>query len=361
MDQTEQYMQRCLDLARLGGSKVSPNPLVGAVLVYKDRIIGEGFHQAYGSAHAEVNAVKSVQEKDRHLLKDATFFVSLEPCCVFGKTPPCTDLIIQNRIKKVVVSALDRSAGVNGAGINILRSAGIEVQIGILQQQGEELAAIRNTFVTKQRPYVILKYAQTSNGFFAKQNGQPFWISNAFSKRLVHKWRSEVDSILVTSRTAQLDNPRLSNRLYFGSSPIRIILDRRLTLTGQFHVLDGSYPTLIVHEPSSGSISSNENVQYLTHQFSTGLAPFLQKIHDLKISSLLVEGGAQLLQSFINEGMWDEARVFTGSPFLPQGIPSPNLPYSPQRKIQLGTDSLSIYKNKWITTISNFPHNFNNR
>lgn len=343
MSKDELYIQRCFDLARLGAGYVSPNPMVGAVLVHNDRIIGEGYHQVYGQAHAEVNAVQSVAKEDRTLLRDSTLYVSLEPCCIHGNTPPCTSLIIREHIPRVVISTLDQTPGVAGQGVHILREAGVQVTVGVLAEQGEQLSAIRNTFVTQRRPYVILKYAKTTEGFFARSDGQPYWISNAFSKRLVHKWRSEVDAILVSGRTAQLDNPQLTNRLYFGPSPQRIVIDRRLQVPTSHYVLDQSIPTLIVHDEALPSPIQRPGVQYLSLSAGWDLMPLLSSLYTQKISTLMVEGGAILLRSFIEQGLWDEARIIQGSRYLAAGIRAPELPVPCSRRCELDDDQLLVY------------------
>lgn len=343
MNKEELYIQRCFDLARLGAGAASPNPMVGAVLVHNGRIIGEGYHQAYGQAHAEVNAVRSVAEEDRPLLRHSTLYVSLEPCCIYGNTPPCTSLIIRERIPRVVISALDQTPGVAGQGVRLLREAGVEVVVGVLRMQGERLSAIRNTFATQTRPYVILKYAKTNEGFFARSDGKPFWISNAFSKRLVHKWRSEVDAILVSGRTAQLDNPQLTNRLYFGPSPRRIVIDRRLQVPDRNYLLDESEPTIIFHDEVLPSPAQRAGVQFVPLAAGRDLMPVLSYLHAQKIASLMVEGGATLLRSFIEQELWDEARIFQGSRHLSEGIPAPNLSTAPARRLVLDDDQLFIY------------------
>jgi diaminohydroxyphosphoribosylaminopyrimidine deaminase/5-amino-6-(5-phosphoribosylamino)uracil reductase len=343
MNKDERYIQRCFDLARLGAGYVSPNPMVGAVLVHGDRIIGEGYHQAYGQAHAEVNALASVAEQDRPFIKDSTLYVSLEPCCIHGNTPPCTSLIIREHIPKVVISALDQTPGVAGQGVRILEEASVQVIVGVLAKEGERLSAIRNTFVTQLRPYVLLKYAKTIEGFFARSDGKPYWISNAFSKRLVHKWRSEVDAILVSGRTAQLDNPQLTNRLYFGPSPRRIVVDRQLQVPAHHYLLDQSVPTLLFYDERLPSPVQRPGVQYIPLPAGRDLMPVLSYLHAQQISTLMVEGGATLLRSFVEQGLWDEARIFQGSRHLNEGIPAPDLPAAPSRRIDLDDDQLLIY------------------
>lgn len=336
------FMQRCFDLARLGAGRVSPNPMVGAVLEYQGRIIGEGFHQAYGQPHAEVNAVASVAAADRPFIPKSTLYVSLEPCCIYGKTPPCTDLIIRHKIPRVVIATLDQTPGVAGAGVRRLVEAGVEVETNLLKAPGERLAAIRNTFVSKGRPYVILKYAITADGIMGGKEGAPLWISNPYAKRLVHKWRGETDAILVSARTAQLDNAKLTNRLFFGPSPRRIVLDRKLSLPAHLAVFDGTAPTIIAHDPAL-SPPQKESVSYLPVLKGRDLRPLLRALHKEKISSILVEGGAQVLHSFLDQNLWDEARIFQSGRFVHEGLPAPLPPTAPDKMIKLDTDRLYLY------------------
>ncbi len=339
----ELFMLRCFDLARLGAGRVSPNPMVGAVLVHDGRIIGEGWHREYGKAHAEVNAVASVGEKDQHLIEKATLYVSLEPCCIFGKTPPCTNLILQNKIPKVVVSCLDQTPEVSGKGVEILRQNGVEVVTGILQKEGEALSSIRNTFISQQRPYINLKFAQSSDGFMGKP-GQQVWISNELSKRLAHKWRSEFDAILVGTTTALVDNPQLTNRLWFGKSPLRIVFDKNLSLPHHFSMFDKTAKTLVVTE----KVAKKEgHVEFLTLPFDQQLLPaLLQYLFEQRITSLIVEGGSFTLHQFISLGLWDEATVFTSRHTLLSGIKAPILPVQPTESWQIASDSLTFYRNE---------------
>lgn len=342
--QYELFIRRCFDLARLGNGKVSPNPMVGAVIVYDDRIIGEGFHTAYGQAHAEVNAIASVKTADRTLLKKATIFISLEPCNIYGNTPPCTELIIREKIPMVVFSSFDKTPEVDGKSLEILREAGCKVSCGVLQNEGDRLAASRNIFVAKKRPYVILKFAQSQDGFIGKQN-ETVWLTNAFSKRLVHKWRSESGAILIGTNTAATDNPKLTTRLYFGKNPLRIILDRKLSLDRSLNIYDDAVPTWII----TGKNEKNKafkHTRFVQIQFDKNLIyNLLDRLYEQKVNSLIVEGGASVLQSFITLGLWDEARVFITSGFLQNGIKAPPLPYAPTEKYSLGTDNLFVFRN----------------
>lgn len=337
-------MKRCFDLARLGAGKVSPNPMVGSVLVYDDRIIGEGWHQQYGAAHAEVNAVNSVKPEDRHLISQSTLYVSLEPCNIFGKTPPCTHLIVQHHIPKVVISCLDQTPEVAGKGVELLRASGVEVITGILEAEGKEWSRFRNHFVTHQRPYIILKFAQTLNGMFGKV-GEQFWISNAYSKRLVHKWRSEVDAILVGTNTAKIDNPELTNRLYFGKSPVRIVIDKNLQLPDNLHLFNKKNTTFVVTQPSNIK-SPTPNIQYLPIEFNNDFfSALFQALHSQKIATLLVEGGATLLNQLIQNNIWDEARILIGNQVLEEGIAAPLLSGEVTARFQLGSDQIICYRN----------------
>lgn len=339
----ELYIQRCFDLARLGASKVSPNPLVGAVIVSQNRIIGEGFHHTYGQAHAEVNAVNSVHIEDKHLLPFSTIYVSLEPCCIYGNTPPCTNLILEHKIPRVVISSLDLSPDVSGKSVEILRSAGVEVVENILPLQGKSLSLSRTTYVCKNRPYIILKYAKSKDGFIAQKKGTPVWISNRFNKRLTHKWRSEIDAIMIGTNTARMDNPSLTTRYYHGQNPIRIVLDKNLKLDGTLHIFDNRATTIVFNALKS---LQKGNIQFIKVDFENQLLEqILVILHKKKISNLLVEGGAILLQSFIDTSLWDEARILTGDIYLQEGVAEPKFTAPLVQEFLLGTDTISIYKN----------------
>jgi len=327
------FIRRCFDLARLGAGKVSPNPMVGAVLVCDGRIIGEGFHRKPGNPHAEVEAIRSVRVTDRGLISKSTLYVSLEPCCTAGRTPPCTNLIIEIGIPRVVVANLDKTPEVNGLGIKQLENAGVEVHTGILETEGIPFSGIRNTFVTKDRPYVLLKYAQSEDGFLGPEE-KPLWMTNEVSRRLVHKWRSESDAILVGTKTLLTDNPSLTNRLFFGKSPVRLVLDKDGALPGDLTVFtDGQAPTWVIPTPSRED-----------------LIPFLMKyLAKEGITSLLVEGGQKTLSAFLDTGCWDEARVFTAPVRLGRGLKAP-LPQSPSaRELEVLGDRLRIWENNPVT------------
>lgn len=341
------YMQRCFDLARLGAGTVSPNPMVGAVLVYQGRIIGEGYHQAYGQAHAEVNAINSVKAVDKPLIKQSTLYVSLEPCCIYGRTPPCTNLILEHKIPRVIISVVDQTSEVSGRGLAILRSAGVDVKIHMLADAGADLAQIRNTFAYQKRPFVLLKYAISQDHKLAPIPSKQLWLSNAYSKRLSHRWRMEYDAILVGTNTAVIDDPALSNRLYYGRSPIRIVLDRKGSLPSTLKLFDGQQNTLVFISPKYlDNTRRNDQVEYIPIDFSRNLIPnLLEELAARNISSLQVEGGQKTLASFIKNGLWDEARVFQSQRWIGNGLVAPDLKQAAQQRFQLDNDYLFVYKN----------------
>ena len=345
----EIFMQRCFDVARLGAGRVSPNPMVGAVLVHIDRIIGEGWHRQFGQAHAEVNAVHSVQEEERHLIPNSTMYVSLEPCNIHGNTPPCTDLILKEKIKKVVISCIDHTPQVKGRGVALLEKAGVEVVHGVLKEKGGAVSAFRNTFTSKKRPYVQLKFAKTSNGFIGKQ-GQQVWISNLFSKRLAHKCRAEYDAILIGTNTALTDDPQLNNRLWFGKSPLRIVLDKNLRVPLDSQLYKGTQTWVITEKETAAEYPSNVSLIRLPFDGKL-LERILNLLFEKKITSLIVEGGAFTLNQFIKKGLWDEAWVFTGSKLIQNGLLAPNVSGKLVCEEKMGDDLLTIYKNNGGSTV----------
>jgi diaminohydroxyphosphoribosylaminopyrimidine deaminase/5-amino-6-(5-phosphoribosylamino)uracil reductase len=347
MTDHEKYMRRCLELAALGMGNVSPNPMVGAVIVYDDRIIGEGYHQKYGEAHAEVNAVKQVTEKfsdHAELLSRSTIYVSLEPCAHYGKTPPCADLIIKHRIPKVVVGCRDPFEQVNGRGIEKLLAAGIEVTTGVLENECKWLNRRFFTRVQKHRPYVILKWAQTSDGFFAPADGSQFWITGAESRKLVHQWRGEEDAILIGTNTVTSDNPQLNVRYANGRPPKRIVIDRKLRLHDSSNVFDHSVETFVFNEVKTGIEGKNK---YIALEDFDNYVPqyILYQLYLQDIQSVIIEGGAFTLNSFIHAGLWDEARIFTGETTLNEGIKAPGVKGTVTDSILSGTDELDIIIN----------------
>jgi diaminohydroxyphosphoribosylaminopyrimidine deaminase / 5-amino-6-(5-phosphoribosylamino)uracil reductase len=344
MAQHEFYMQRCLDLAQLGIGCVSPNPMVGAVIVHNDRIIGEGYHRKYGEAHAEVNAVNQVLEKfddSEELLKQSTIYVSLEPCAHYGKTPPCADLIIKHHIPKVIVGCRDPFEQVNGKGIEKLKETGVEVITGVLEDECRWLNRRFFTRVQSHRPYIILKWAQTEDGFFAPDDGSQYWITGDESRRMVHQWRAEEDAILVGKNTAMIDNPQLNVRYAEGKSPKRIVIDRKLQLRKDLHLFDQSVETLIFNEIKMDIDGKNKYIaledferyvpQYIVFQL------YLQDIQ-----SVIIEGGAGTLNAFIEAGLWDEARIFTGAVSLKQGIRAPLINGKIAGEFSPGADKLVL-------------------
>ncbi len=322
-------MQRCLQLAAMGSGKVAPNPMVGAVLVYDDLVIGEGYHKKFGGAHAEVNCINSVTEADKKFIAVSTLFVSLEPCAHFGKTPPCADLIIKNKIPHVVIGCRDSFAAVDGKGIEMLKAAGIHVSLGILEKECLELNVRFFTFHKEQRPYIILKWAQSSNGKIAGNDPARLLISNESTNRLVHKWRSEEAAVLVGTNTALLDDPALTTRFWPGNNPVRLVIDTVLKLPGHLKLFDGSGKTIVFNYDKQAVI---ENLVYQQlNKEENILFQILSTLYKMQIQSVIVEGGSKLLQSFINEGLWDEARVITNSTLvIGEGLDAPVLKNSVQ-------------------------------
>ncbi len=343
----EKYMRRAFQLARLSMGAAAPNPMVGAVLRFEDRIIGEGYFKSYGidHNHAEVNAINSVQEKDKKLIASATLYVSLEPCNFFGKTPPCTSLILKNKIPKVVISTIDKTPQVSGNGIELLRKNGVEVITGILENEGDDVVKIRTNYVQRNFPYIILKFAKSKDGFLGQKN-KSIWITNPFTKRLVHKWRNETQAIMIGTNTAQQDNPKLTNRLYFGKNPLRIVLDRENKLPETLHLFSDGLPTWHITENPSRTFAKKNVVSKLISFDDLLLNKILEALHEFKIGSLMVEGGAQLLNSFLEKGFWNEARVLEGDKFLSEGILAPTFSFPPQEIIEIGNNNLSIYANQ---------------
>jgi diaminohydroxyphosphoribosylaminopyrimidine deaminase/5-amino-6-(5-phosphoribosylamino)uracil reductase len=337
----EIFMQRAIAIAQLGQGSVSPNPMVGCVIVHKGIIIGEGYHQCYGQAHAEVNAINAVANLE--LLQQSTLYVTLEPCSHFGKTPPCADLIIRHRIPKVVVANTDINPLVSGNGIRKLQEAGIEVQMGVLAQEAAEMNRRFFTFMRYKRPYIILKWAESADGLMASADRRPVWISNRLSRQLVHKWRSEEDAVLTGSGTALHDNPRLNVRDFplIRRQPYRVVIDRRLQLSPDLHLFDGSQPTICYN-----LYRSEEQPHLIWQQLppSNFLTALFADLYERKIQSVLVEAGPQLLQTLISLGLYDEIRLFRSPHTLGDGIAAPR----PQGRIvkqeNLLGDELLIFR-----------------
>jgi diaminohydroxyphosphoribosylaminopyrimidine deaminase / 5-amino-6-(5-phosphoribosylamino)uracil reductase len=349
----EFYMKRCIELAKNGLGTTYPNPLVGSVIVHQGKIIGEGWHKKAGETHAEVNAVNSV--KDKSLLKEATIYVSLEPCSHFGKTPPCCNLIIANEIPNVVVGTIDPFAKVAGNGIKKLVESGKNVTVGILEDECNELNKRFFTFHQKQRPYIILKWAETADGFIAPEmlkhsetseqhdKLKPVWITNQYSRQLVHKWRTEEQAILVGTNTVLNDNPKLDARDFSGNNPIRVVLDKSGKVSKNYHVKDNSQKTIFITE--SEKYASTENCNYENTIFDVNLVRSICDIlYKNNIQSIIIEGGTKTIQSFIDANLWDEARVFRGKKIFQNGIIAPIISGNPVARFEIMNDELKIFK-----------------
>jgi diaminohydroxyphosphoribosylaminopyrimidine deaminase/5-amino-6-(5-phosphoribosylamino)uracil reductase len=341
----EKYIERCIQLAKNGLGTTYPNPMVGSVIVYKDTIIGEGWHKKAGEPHAEVNAINSV--KDKFLLKKAIIYVSLEPCSHFGKTPPCSDLIIKNEIPQVVIGTVDPNIKVAGNGIKKLIEAGINVTVGILENECHELNKRFFTFHQKKRPYVILKWAESQDGFIApkvKAEQKPVWITNSYSRQLVHKWRSEEQAILVGTQTVIDDNPKLNVRDWTGNNPVRIVLDQKNRIAKNSHVFDNQIKTVVFSKATTNS--DKENLIFEIIDFEKNMASQVtDAMYKHQIQSVIIEGGRQTLQTFIDANLWDEARVFKGNIHLREGTKAPKLNGSVLEKYAIDQDELKISRN----------------
>jgi diaminohydroxyphosphoribosylaminopyrimidine deaminase/5-amino-6-(5-phosphoribosylamino)uracil reductase len=353
----EKYIKRCIQLAQNGLGTTYPNPMVGSVLVYKDKIIGEGWHRKAGEPHAEVIAINSV--KDKSLLKKATIYVSLEPCSHYGKTPPCSDFIVASGIKKVVIGTMDPFAKVAGRGIKKLFDSGCEVNLGYLETECKELNKRFFTFHQHKRPYIILKWAQSEDGYIAplpaenNSKREPVWITNKYSRQLVHKWRSEEQAILVGTNTAVADNPKLNTRLWDGPNPVRIVIDQHLRITKDSALFDGSIKTILI----CGNTKENLNAIQLrqsgceflaieTKDFEEELASQIcQILYQNELQSVIIEGGTKTIQTFINAGLWDEARVFSGNIQFKKGLEAPKLKGKLKFEEMITGDQLKIYTN----------------
>ncbi|ARS37148.1 bifunctional diaminohydroxyphosphoribosylaminopyrimidine deaminase/5-amino-6-(5-phosphoribosylamino)uracil reductase RibD [Pontibacter actiniarum] len=337
----EKYMRRALELAQLGNGYTSPNPMVGCVVVHNGQIIGEGWHQKYGGPHAEVNAIAAVEDKS--LLPKSRVYVTLEPCSHYGKTPPCADLLISHGVKDVVICNTDPNPLVAGRGIKKLFESGAQVKVGVLEEQGLALNRRFFTFHTQKRPYVFLKWAETADGFIAAANYRQEQISGRLAQRLVHKWRSEEQAIMVGSRTALYDNPRLNTRLWQGQQPLRLVIDKQLLLPPHLHLFDGSWPTVVyTHQKQQ----DRENVHFVQLEAGELMLPqIMQDLYQRNVLSVLVEGGTFLLESLLQENLWDEALVFKSpSKLLLAGVKAPGMSYGQLKSIQtLGPDQLLHY------------------
>lgn len=340
------YMQRCIELAQKGLGHVSPNPMVGCVIVLEGTIIGEGYHRKYGEAHAEVNAIKSV--KDKELLKRATLYVNLEPCCHVGKTPPCTDMIIRYQIPHVVIGCIDKYAEVNGKGVRQMQEAGIQVETGMLEEESLWLNRRFFTYHEKKRPYIFLKWAKTLDGFMdiertAENPLQSYWITNHALKIINHKWRTEEDAIMIGTNTAVNDNPQLTAREYSGRNPVRVVIDRQQRIPASHAVFNEEAATLLFTEKDL----QRPNSECIVIDFTTPILPqMMQELHRRKILSVIIEGGRTLLQACIDHQLWDEAAIQTGDQYFHKGLPSPMLPNAPYLQQQEGSNTIDFYINK---------------
>jgi diaminohydroxyphosphoribosylaminopyrimidine deaminase / 5-amino-6-(5-phosphoribosylamino)uracil reductase len=327
----ETYIKRCLQIAKNGLGTTRPNPMVGAVIVHNDLIIAEGYTSAYGGNHAEVNAINAV--KDKSLLTKCTLFVTLEPCSHFGKTPPCSDLIVKHKIPNVVIGCIDDNPEVAGKGIAKLKASGCNVTVGILEAECKAHHKRFFTFHNKKRPYIILKWAETADGFMApikKDEKKPVWITNKYSRQLVHKWRAEEQAILVGTNTVTEDNPSLTVRDWSGENPIRVVLDRTSKLNSDYSIFNDEAKTIRV---------TNKDIDF-EKPIAIQIADVLFKQN---INSIIIEGGSQTLQTFIDENLWDEARVFTGNTSFKTGIKAPELIGNLISESQIKNDLLKIY------------------
>ena len=345
MNNHEYFIARCIELAKNGFGTTYPNPMVGSVIVYDGQIIGEGWHRKAGEPHAEVNAIRSV--KDPSVLDKATIYVSLEPCSHFGKTPPCCDLIIENKIPNVVIGTVDSNIKVAGNGIKRLKEAGANVIVGILEKECHELNQRFFTFHEKKRPYIILKWAQTQDGFIApseKKEQKPVWITNSYSRQLVHKWRAEEQAILVGTQTVIDDNPQLNTREWEGNNPIRVVIDQNNRITKTAKVFDNQVKTVVFSK--NKTMLTFENIICESIDFQQNIAQqILERLYQHQIQSIIIEGGAKTLQTFIDANLWDEARVFIGNSQFGNGIKGPKLNTAPSKKEKIGTDELLIIRN----------------
>jgi len=355
MNTDEKYMRRCLELAGLASGNTAPNPLVGAVVVHRGRIIGEGYHQVYGQAHAEANAIEAVE--DPALLKESTMYVNLEPCAHHGNTPPCASLIVRMGIPRVVIGTVDSSSRVSGKGIHILKEGGCEVKTGVLEEASRDMNRRFFTYHEKQRPYVILKWAQTADGYIDRDRRkddpiQPSWITNEVARHLVHKWRSEEQAILVGSNTALKDNPGLNVREWHGREPLRIVIDRYLEIDERYKLISDSLPLVLFTDKRSDPARAREleryDVEVVRLDFKDSvIRQIYEFLYNRKILSLFVEGGSYTLHQLLQTDLWDEARIFTGSRLFHSGVKAPPFPgKEPYHMMDLQDTRLFVFRNE---------------
>ena len=346
MQAHESYMRRCLELAQLGAGSVSPNPMVGAVFVHQGRVVSEGYHQMFGGPHAEARVVADVQSQygadAAELFKSGTMYVSLEPCAHYGKTPPCAQLLADHHLGSVVVACRDPFSQVNGRGIQLMKDAGIDVVEGVLEQEARWVNRRFITSVGNQRPYIILKWAQTADGYMAPIDGTQRWITGAVAKQLVHRWRSEEDAVLIGTKTALSDHPRLTVREWSGRNPRRVLIDKQLVVPSDSALFDGSAETFVFNALKS---DWTDKVKYIALEDMDWYLPqkIMYQLYLMDIQSVIVEGGRKTLDLFIESGLWDEARVFTSRKSWNGGIPSPSLQTIVSEEHRVGQDQLAIY------------------
>ncbi|MEW2922324.1 bifunctional diaminohydroxyphosphoribosylaminopyrimidine deaminase/5-amino-6-(5-phosphoribosylamino)uracil reductase RibD [Muricauda sp. ANG21] len=343
----QKYILRSIELGKKGLGSTAPNPMVGCVIVHNEKIIGEGYTSPYGGPHAEVNAINSV--RDKSLLSGATLYVTLEPCSHYGKTPPCADLILAHKIPEVVIGIKDPHDKVAGKGIEKLEASGCKVTIGVLENECREHLKRFLTYQQQKRPYIILKWAETADGFIApdpnmrKTNPEPFWITNPYSKQLVHQWRSQEQAILVGTNTVLEDNPKLNTRNWAGKNPVRVVLDKNLKIDSHFHVMDRSVKTLVITQIEEKS-KYFDGIDYEMIDFSKPIASQIcEVLYRHSITSVIVEGGAQTLQTFMYAGLWDEARIFKAQKFFVKGLAAPRIQGKLRSEESILSDTLSIY------------------
>ncbi len=314
-------MARALELAALGRGHTSPNPMVGCVIVHENEVIGEGWHRQFGGPHAEVNALNSINDKE--LLRQSTVYVTLEPCSHHGKTPPCADLLVSHQIKEVIIANADPNPLVAGSGIEKMKAANIPVKTGILESEGEALNKRFFTYFREKRPFILLKWAETADGFIARENFDSKWISNEWSRTLVHKWRTEEDAILVGTHTAEYDDPMLNARDWPGKNPVRLVIDMHGMLDKSLHLFDGQIPTVCY--TLEKKLGSSQNLEFVQCSKDHFLEDLVSDVYQRKILSVMVEGGSRTLQHFIDKNLWDEVRVFRTNKTFGRGIPRPAL------------------------------------
>lgn len=348
MNTPKQYMQRCLELAHRGLGAAAPNPMVGCVIVADGRIIGEGWHRQYGGPHAEVNAINSVRDEDRKLLSESTVYVSLEPCAHFGKTPPCADLLVREQVKSVVIACRDPFPRVDGRGIEKLEAAGIEVEIGLLEAESLHLNRRFVTSLRENRPYFLLKWAESADGFIGK-SGEAVRISNELTRRYAHRWRTEEAAILVGEQTVLSDNPSLTARNWPGQQPLRIAFQKYQDFPVDLKLFDRDAPTLLLTSRKDQAVPKWVEKVVLPQTTTDFIPTLIDELNQRNLQSVLIEGGWAVLQSFIDAGLWDEARVFRSPNYLGSGVAAPKLSAQPVERRNLSGDELVVFQNRKTT------------